>query len=101
MSRTYRRRVEEQWFKDNLRDEKWLSYLYVDLPIDVVRKRYRAHYHSDSYRCMSTPSWWVNVQMTRPQRQQVRRLLSKVMLLRDLEDTPLFPLGKKPHEYYW
>lgn len=50
---------------------------------------------------MSTPSWWINEFMTRPQRQKVRQLVSKTFRLSDIEDAPEFPLAKKPHIYYW
>jgi hypothetical protein len=39
--------------------------------------------------------------MTRPQRQEVRRLIKHATELVDYEDAPLFPLAKKPHIYYW
>jgi hypothetical protein len=49
----------------------------------------------------ATPSWWTRQMMTRPQRQEVRRLVKHTMGLADYEDAPLFPLAKKPHVYYW
>lgn len=39
--------------------------------------------------------------MTRPQRQEVRRLVKRTMELVNYEGAPLFPLAKKPHHYYW
>ena len=50
---------------------------------------------------MSTPSRWIREMMTRPQRAEVRNLIAKLHRLPDIEDTPLFPLAKKPHHYYW
>lgn len=50
---------------------------------------------------MHTPHWWVQQMMTRPQRAEVRGLLTKLHRIQDLEDAPLFPLTKKPHIYYW
>src|ERR1700694_2465410 len=44
----------------------------------------------------STPSSWTRQMMTRPQRQEVRRLVKRTMELVDYEDAPLFPLAKKP-----
>jgi len=60
------------------------------------------HYHSDAGWCMSIPSWWIREFMTVPQRQEVRRLVNKIHHL-SLEDAAelMFPLAKKPHEYYW
>jgi hypothetical protein len=49
----------------------------------------------------ATPSWWIRDMMTRPQRQEVRRLIKRTMELVDYGDAPLFPLAKKPHIYYW
>lgn len=50
---------------------------------------------------LSTPSWWIRDIMTKPQRTEVRRLIKQTLKLRDLENAPLFPLAKRPHEYYW
>ena len=49
----------------------------------------------------STPSSWIRQMMTRPQRQEVRRLIKRAIQLVDYDDAPLFPLAKKPHVYYW
>ena len=50
---------------------------------------------------MHTPTWWVRLVMTGPQRRQVRDLILKCYRLPDIEDVPLFPLAKKPHIYFW
>jgi hypothetical protein len=56
----------------------------------------------DNWRWLqATPSWWIRDMMTRPQRQEVRRLIKRTTELVDYEDAPLFPLAKKPHVYYW
>jgi hypothetical protein len=49
----------------------------------------------------TTPSWWIRTMMTRPQRQEVRRLVKRTLGLVDYEAAPLFPLAKKPHHYNW
>jgi hypothetical protein len=49
----------------------------------------------------STPSSWTRQMMTRPQRQEVQRLIKRTTQLVDYDDAPLFPLPKKPHVYYW
>jgi len=50
---------------------------------------------------MPTPGYWIRAMTTVPQRAEVRRLISVTMKLQDYEDAPLFPLAKKPHEFYW
>jgi len=50
---------------------------------------------------MSTPSWWIHDTSTIRERQQTRNLLQQVYKLIDYEDSPEFPLDKKPYEYYW
>ena len=49
----------------------------------------------------ATPSLWIRTMMTRPQRQEVRRLVKRTMELVDYEDAPMFPLAKKPQHYFW
>jgi hypothetical protein len=49
----------------------------------------------------ATPSWWIRALMTRPQRQEVRRLVKRTMEFVEYDDAPLFPRAKKPHHYYW
>lgn len=101
MSRTYRRR-------HGLGNHTWNLWDTYDPEVrrrrqttdEEYRKRLR-YLHSEKYHPMSTPSWWISVSHTRPQRSQTRQLISKTMRLLDLEDTPLFPLAKKPHHYYW
>lgn len=58
-------------------------------------------YFRDKKCVMSTPSHWVHDMMTVPQRAETRRLLQVLHRLHDLEDSPEFPLSKKPHMYYW
>lgn len=59
------------------------------------------HCRDDWRWLQSTPSSWRRQMMTRPQRQEVRRLVTRTMKLVDYEHAPLFPLPKKPHVYYW
>lgn len=102
MSRTVRRK------NAGPQDYKWLfsdwhlRYSYPGVGKEKAKTKTKANYHSDGYRGMSsTPGWWVNEFMTRPQRAKTRALTHKVMALDDLEDAPEFPLAKKPHIYYW
>lgn len=49
----------------------------------------------------STPGWWVNLHMRRPQRRIEAALCRDVEMGRDPEGIA-WPLGsRKPHEYYW
>lgn len=75
----------------------------------MTKIRYRSgrpfikKYGRDGAWRMSTPSWWVNQQMTRPQRAATRALLGAIgkTPLDELIDHPELPLAKKPHLYYW
>lgn len=60
----------------------------------------RPRHHID-WQWMNTPSWWTRLMMTRPQRQEARRLITQLYRLPDIADAPPFPLAKKPHIYYW
>lgn len=109
MSRTYRRTGGNQW---------WHNYIIARWKKDPERggrgrnphesfeltlERELARYHSDAgWAYGHTPSWWILQEMTVPQRQEVRRLIHKVHRL-PLEDAGelMFPLAKKPHDYYW
>lgn len=67
------------------------------------RKGNPKKYGRDGAWRMSTPSWWVNLQMTRPQRRESKQLAKRVteMDFDDLIDHPVFPPAKKPHIYFW
>jgi hypothetical protein len=85
MSRTYRRRSGDQRWKGFYERKPW-------------------QWRGDSGGPGSysgAPSWWTREFMTKPQRAKVRKLLHVVLHLHNLEDAPLFPLAKKPHDYYW
>jgi hypothetical protein len=109
MSRTYRRMRGNQWWHNNI-VKRW-----TDDPeyggrrrtpkvenFELTMEKELARYHSDAGWAMNNPSWWVLQEMTVPQRQEVRRLIHKVFRL-PMEDVAelMFPLAKKPHEYYW
>lgn len=109
MSRTYRRVRGNQWWHNHI-VERWKEDpLYGGRrrtpkveSFELTMEKELARYHSDKGWSMNTPSWWVREFMTVPQRQEVRRLIHKVHRL-SLEDAAelMFPLAKKPHEYYW
>lgn len=51
-----------------------------------------------------TPSWWVNLFMTRPQRhaaQRWERDIQKIQDQEELEEVDTPNVSKKPHKYYW
>jgi len=54
------------------------------------------HFGAD-WRWQATPSWWIRAMMTRPQRQEVRRLVKRTMELADYEDAPT--AGGTPVKY--
>jgi hypothetical protein len=108
MSRTIRRKRdiwEQRYYVNSV--YRWAAYsaAYGKPQAESVTAAEAAtaarDYHLDSRRCMTTPSWWVNLMMTRAQRQETRLLLQKLHTLAYLEDTPLFPHQKRPHHYYW
>ncbi|WP_411888377.1 hypothetical protein [Hydrocarboniphaga effusa] len=50
---------------------------------------------------MSTPGWWVRLQVNRPRRHENRYLCHRVLRGFDPEGMT-WPLGShKPHVYYW
>lgn len=102
MSRTYRRLKGDQTHHlDGLRDQGWMEYKHKGLSYEKAKVLEHAKWHSDSGWVMTTPSWWVRMTETVPQRAEVRQLISKVLRLKDLEETPLFPLAKRPSVYCW
>lgn len=53
---------------------------------------------------MTTPSWWINLFMTRPQRKQAQiweQELKKIREMEELDDLDTPNVSKKPHKYYW
>ena len=65
-------------------------------------ERYQLEIHKDgSAWNMSTPMWWYHQENTVPRRAKETILIKQVLRLIDYEDSPEFPLDKKPHIYYW
>ena len=107
MSRTYRRKKDRKgrnceagfWQEEVFcTEESWWVYLKYNGSIKKARAKYHADNHSGYY---SPPSWFFKEYCTKPERQATRTALKQVMKLEDYEDYPLFPLDKKPKEYYW
>lgn len=49
----------------------------------------------------STPSWWTNLYMNRPQRVASNQYMRQITLDIDLELIDPPHIGNKPHIYYW
>lgn len=106
MSRTYRRRKNKQgsgesgfWTRcsDPVIENWWIDYKYGG-----NAKKAEAKYHADSDSgYYSPPSWFYREYYTKPERTKTRKALYEVMRLVDYEETPLFPLDRKPKEYWW
>lgn len=63
----------------------------------------RTRHHRNQNWSWSTPSQWVNMMMTRPQRAKVRKwkVEAKQTKVEELDGLDLPAHGKKPHVYYW
>jgi len=60
----------------------------------------RSRYPGPKWR-KGPPQWYTNMFIERPNRRETKRLIQKVLKLIDLEDTPLFPLPKRPDNSDW
>ena len=49
---------------------------------------------------LTTPSWWIRLMMTRPQRR-ASRVWERKALLADLDSLDTPSCSKKPHIYFW
>ena len=93
-------------YKDKLKGiEKRISWKNWEHETPLKRKRFEKKYHyitSYHYDWLNgTPHDWITEMMEKPKRAQTRELLSIVLHLEDYEDSPEFPLARKPHIYYW
>jgi len=80
----------------------WTYYYWKQWYPEKSEKWCMAMLHRDGNDwCMTTPSSWIHDTSTIKERQQTRNLLQQVYKLIDYEDSPEFPLDKKPYEYYW
>lgn len=105
MSKTIRRKRENRWGIKWALKEPRLIQKYPKLSHSDAMKAELACYHADGSWNMTTPSWWIRLCMTAPQRAIVRTELKNIMksdisVLDELDYT-VFPLAKKPHLYYW
>ena len=78
---------------------------------DPINTEYKRNYNEAEYwwddvygynLYNSAPGWWCNLMMERPARRKTKNLCKKVVLA-ELEEAEeiMFPLAKKPHDYYW
>lgn len=91
-------------YKDKLKGiEGRITWKNWEHEIPNKRKTFEKKYHYTSHYhwLESTPHYWITEMMETPKRAQTRELLNIVMHLEDYEDSPEFPLAKKPHIYYW
>lgn len=78
--------------------KRWICF---DKHSDQTPPKKKRHYTPPHHFWMHTPGWWTRLTMTRPQRQEVRRLITQLSRLPDIADAPLFPLARKPFIYFW
>lgn len=55
----------------------------------------------DDWRWMNTPSWWVRLMMTRPQRKAGKTWERKAATALDIEELDTPSVSRKPHYYFW
>ena len=66
-----------------------------------IRRKYTSR-HKWGVHYGKSPSWWVKLFMTRPQRREEARLCRLLERESVDRDEVIFPLGNhKPHVYYW
>ena len=106
MSRTYRNKTTSGYYTGRRefdgRNKHWIVLGYDTIYTIETWEEYTLNIHKDGADWnMSTPSWWIHDTSTIKERQQTRNLINKVYTLIDYEESPEFPLDKKPYEYYW
>ena len=106
MSRTYRNKSSTGYYTGRRefdgRNKHWANMGYNSIWFKETWNEYVLEIHKDGADWnMSTPSWWIHDTSTIKERGHTRVAIQKVYKLIDYEDSPEFPLDKKPHEYYW
>lgn len=102
MSRTYKDKPSklkhEPYWQDRylVSDNYFHYYIYVKSTKAKKRKEVDTENH-----WMTTPSWWINLRMNKPQRREAHMLEKKVLRVEDIEDLDFPNLKRKPHIYYW
>jgi len=106
MSRTYRNKNSTGYYMGRRefdgKNKYWKHIGYGLLWYRETWEEYQLSIHKDGadWR-MTAPSWWIHDFHTIKERTRTRMVLQKVYKLIDYEDSPEFPLDKKPYVYYW
>lgn len=96
----YNRASNMYWHQD---DSSWLKWWKGERGNSFMWYKAELHPSSDGLRYdrrgySDRPSWWFNLTSDRPNRRKVKCLCNKI-LNGELEDA-LFPLARKPKEYW-
>ena len=107
MSRTYRRKNQEQafWSVKRHREEsywskRYIQYLGVPKDKDPYQVWLKKIFHSDKPFAMRNPGWWNRLYGTKPLRAKTRESIHRTMKLIDIEDYPVF-YERMRVPYYW
>jgi len=108
MSRTYRRKNQEQafWHVKHCRLEfeqtEECSFHVSDTPKgkDPFQVWLKKEFHSDKFFTMRNPGWWNKLYGTKPLRAKTRESIHKTMKLKDIDDYPVF-YERLRIPYYW
>ena len=94
MSRTrhHGNKAKACYFEGKAWGEKTWMFNELTDPTPPKRKRY-----TNSWHWMTTPSWWIHEMMEKPLRAKIRKA-EQIALV---EGDAVFPLAKKPHQYFW
>jgi hypothetical protein len=99
MSRTYKDKPYRFQYPSWDADYIWLEgYGHREAKTTKTKKRKK---EDTEDHWMTTPSWWVNMIMTKPERRNAHLLEKKALVAVDLEDFEIPDLGRKPYIYYW
>lgn len=116
MSRTYKDKPTKVRFPESRHEMVEYTYVredyYTGVPHEGVGHWYRKGpagpklkrvQDNDYHWLQSTPSWWVNLYMNRPQRARARAWERKTLkvALAELDAVDKPSVNKKPHLYYW
>jgi len=118
MSRTYKDRPSRVRFPEHKIDDKYENFQY-ELETPFINWKGQLQTHSiystkragylpkkkrradTEWHWQSTPSWWTNLYMNRPQRQASNQYMRQLSLDIDLDEVDPPLVGNKPHIYFW
>ena len=113
MSNTYKDKRHGKWKRASIIAQKGYPYRYTDVVSVQCHNQYEREVqlkmgltpqeveHMWLNWSNGCPKWWNKLFHIRPRRQKERVGCRKITFLGDYEDSPEFPLSKKPHSYYW